>query len=135
MQKSQNLTNLKIGVKFVPSVADKTELTTRVIKRPAYITKLNMEHKMTNLVDLQATLPTLTKIDFKRNDNGDLDMIELQVKPHSMVRDGYLYISMERGDGAGNCDTLEVNSKLEAWARELGTYWEWQDNGTIVLSN
>lgn len=90
---------------------------------------------MTNLVDLQATLPTLTKIDFKRNDNGDLDMIELQVKPHSMVRDGYLYISMERGDGAGNCDTLEVNSKLEAWARELGTYWEWQDNGTIVLSN
>jgi hypothetical protein len=93
-----------------------------------------MEHEMTNLVDLQATLPTLTKIDFKRNHEGDFDLVEVEVKPHSMVRDGMIYISMEQGDGAGNCDTLEINPKLEAWAKEHGTYWEWQDNGTIVLS-
>lgn len=90
---------------------------------------------MTNLVALQKTLPTLTKIDLVRNSEGDFDFVNVEVQPHSFVRDGYLYISMERGDGAGNCDTLEVNTKLEAWAKELGTYWEWQDNGTIVLSN
>ena len=101
---------------------------------------------MTNLVDLQATLPTLKNIDFIRNDEGDFDLVEVEVKPHSFIRDGMLYISMERGDNAGSYDgqyinewetdgIAYINPRLEAWAKEHGTYWEWQDGGTIVLAN
>lgn len=94
-----------------------------------------------NLEKLQATLPTLTRIDWTRNDEGDLDMVELQVAPYSFIRDGMLFVSVEHGDDAGDYygefrgGYAWINPKLEAWAKEHKSYWEWQDGGTIVLAN
>ena len=101
---------------------------------------------MQNLETLQATLPMLKRFDFKRNELGELDLIEVEVKPHSFIRDGMLFISMENNDDAGSYDgkyinenetdgIAYINPKLEAWAKQNKTYWEWQDGGTIVLAN
>jgi hypothetical protein len=97
---------------------------------------------MTNLID---TLPMLKTIDFVRNADGELDLIDVEVKPYSFVRDGYLYISMERGDGAGSYDgqyineweqdgIAYINPVLVDWATANKGYWEWMDGGSIVFS-
>lgn len=90
---------------------------------------------MSKTEKLQATLPTITTWDFKRNDSGELDLIPVEVKPHSFIRDGLLFISMEHGDNAGNSDTMQVNPILEAWAEKQGGYWEWYDAGCVVFAN
>jgi hypothetical protein len=101
---------------------------------------------MDTLLDLQASLPKLKTIDFVRNAEGELDLIDVEVKPHSFVRDGYLYISMEHGDGAGSYSgkyinewaqdgIAYINPVLEAWATANKGYWEWHDGGSIVFSN
>lgn len=101
---------------------------------------------MKSLQDLQASLPMLKSFDFKRNEEGDLDLIDVERKPHAFIRDGMLFVSMEEGDGAGDyyghysMDGEEqdgipyIADVLEAWATEHKGYWEWQDGGTIVFN-
>ena len=101
---------------------------------------------MDNLQNLQASLPTLKGFDFKRNEAGELDLIEVGRTPRSFIRDGMLFISMEEGDNAGDyyghyineneqSGVPYINDALEAWAEANKGYWEWQDAGSIVFSN
>ena len=92
------------------------------------------------------TLPMLTSWDFKRNDEGDLDLVEVQNKPTSFMRNGLLYISMEHGDGAGDynghysIDGEEqdgipyIAEVILDWAKKNKGYFEWHDGGTIVFN-
>lgn len=96
---------------------------------------------MSILLNLQATLPTLTATNFIRNSGGGLDLVEVEVEPYSFIRDGNLFVSTENGDDAGDYygeyrgGFPWINPKLEDWARERNSYWEWQDGGTLVLAN
>lgn len=97
-----------------------------------------MKHYLAD--SLIQTLPSLSKINVIRVSDGGLDIVETEVKPKSFIRDGFLYISTEHDDNAGDyygesrggCSW--VNPKLEDWAARHGTYWEWLDCGTIVLA-
>jgi hypothetical protein len=91
------------------------------------------------LQTLQNTLPTLTSYDF----SGD-DLVEVQVKVSSFIRDNLLFISMEEGDSAGcyygryiseseQDGYPYINEALTDWAKSNGGYFEWQDAGTIVF--
>ncbi len=96
---------------------------------------------MSTLLNLQATLPTLKVLDFTPNDKGGMDMVEIEVEPYSFIRDDYLFVSTEVGDDAGDYygeyrgGYPWINPRLEDWAKERNSYWEWQDGGTLVLSS
>jgi hypothetical protein len=84
-----------------------------------------------NTEQLQASLPLVNRYSWNR----ELRDIEVtQVSPRSFVRDGLLFVSAEHGDAVADTDTLEVSQTLVDWAKQHGTYWEWYDNGTIVLA-
>jgi len=84
-----------------------------------------------NIEQLQASLPLVNRYTWNR----ELRDIEVtQTAPKSFVRDGLLFVSAEHGDDAADPDALEVGQTLVDWAKQHGTYWEWYDNGTIVLA-
>jgi hypothetical protein len=86
---------------------------------------------MQSIEQLQASLPLINNYTWSRELK---DIVVTQVKPKSFVREDLLYISAEHGDFVANCDTLEISEVLNHWAKQHGTYWEWYDNGTIVLA-
>lgn len=83
---------------------------------------------MNHLID---SLPMLTAFKWDRSAH---DLVQYETKPRAFLRDNKLFISAENGDGAANCDTLTVNPRLVEWAKKQGGYFEWYDNGTIVLA-
>jgi hypothetical protein len=99
---------------------------------------------MTTIQKLQASLPNLKVGDFKKVD-GEYVFFTKEVAPRSFIRDGYLNISLEEGDGAGDYygryiaeDVQDgipyINPVLEAWAKANGGYFEWQNAGCIVFN-
>jgi len=86
---------------------------------------------MKTVEKLQSSLPLVNRYTWSSKLS---DIVVTQAAPKSFVRDNLLFVSVEQGDEVADTDTMEVNQSLVDWAKKHGTYWEWYDNGTIVLA-
>lgn len=83
------------------------------------------------------TLPATPSIQVADVKFVDRKLVDIKVDVEFFVRDGHLYCTDFRaldyyGEFRGNIPYIDP--QLEAWAKEQGGYWEWENPECIVFT-
>lgn len=53
--------------------------------------------------------------------------------PDAFIKDGFVCVSAESGDGAADYYEYSIHPALEKFADSNNAYWEWENPGCIML--
>jgi hypothetical protein len=98
-----------------------------------FINRNEKETKMKKVEKLIEKLPLLLNYKY---DKELKEHVEVFVKPKAFIRDGFMFISGEEGDGAMEYYDMGypwINPELEKFAKDNNGYFEWENAGCIVF--